>query len=245
MAVSAAVAAAAPAGVIMGGRPADAGDVGVVRAAGSWGRAIAVPGLAALNTGGDAAVTSVSCPSAGNCVAGGDYADRSDGSRGFVASERNGRWGKAIAVPGLAALNTGGDARVFSVSCASAGSCVAGGYYSERRSEQGFVASERNGRWGAAIAVPGLAALNTGREAQVFSVSCGSAGNCVAGGYYSHGDLGRRGFVAVERGRRLGRGDPGARPGGREHGRLRRGHLGVVRPGGQLHGRRELHAPQR
>ena len=80
-----------------------------------------------------------------------------------MAAERNGRWGKAIEVPGLGALNTGGDAVVNSVSCASAGNCAAGGYYAPiGRGQQGFVAVERNGRWGKAIEVPGLGALNTG-----------------------------------------------------------------------------------
>src|SRR5258708_20486767 len=40
--------------------------------AGSWGRAIEVPGLAALDKVGGAVVVSVSCGSAGNCPAGGD-----------------------------------------------------------------------------------------------------------------------------------------------------------------------------
>src|ERR1022692_4476195 len=169
---------------------------------GHWGRAVEVPGLAAL--GGDAQVNSVSCAPAGNCAAGGDNTDASGNSHGFVASKQHGRWGKAIEVPGLATLNTGGYAQVWSVSCAPAGSCAAGGYYSEPHSEQGFVAAERNGRWGTAIKVPGLAALNKGREAQVDLVSCGSAGNCAAGGYYSYGQIGRRGFVASERNGRWG-----------------------------------------
>ena len=89
-------------------------------------------------------------------------------------------------MPGLAALNTGGDAGVDSVSCGSAGNCAAGGYYTDGAgSEQGFVASERNGVWGQAIEVPGLAALNTGEDAEVDSVSCASAGNCAAGGDYA------------------------------------------------------------
>src|SRR6266704_1530990 len=50
-----------------------------VRAAGSWGRAIAVPGLRALNQGHFAVVISVSCASAGSCAAGGFYRD-SDGT---------------------------------------------------------------------------------------------------------------------------------------------------------------------
>src|SRR5260221_3763444 len=38
--------------------------------------------------------------------------------------------------------------------------------------------------WGRAIEVPGLGRLNAGGEAQVSVVSCASAGNCAAGGFY-------------------------------------------------------------
>src|SRR5258706_10491275 len=38
--------------------------------------------------------------------------------------------------------------------------------------------------WGRAIEVPGLGTLNAGGEAQVSVVSCASAGNCTAGGFY-------------------------------------------------------------
>ena len=40
---------------------------------GTWGTAIEVPGTATLNTGNNAAVTSVSCAPAGGCAAGGYY----------------------------------------------------------------------------------------------------------------------------------------------------------------------------
>jgi hypothetical protein len=43
----------------------------------------------------------------------------------LLAVEVNGRWRQAIEVPGLGALNNGGNAGVSSVSCASAGSCAA------------------------------------------------------------------------------------------------------------------------
>jgi hypothetical protein len=109
---------------------------------GRWGKAIKVPGLVALNKEGLAGVNLVSCRSAGNCAAGGSYLDGSGHSQGFVVAEKNGRWRKAIQVPGLGALNKGGDAGVDSLSCASADSCAAGGSY-ENGSEytQGFVVS--------------------------------------------------------------------------------------------------------
>ena len=82
-----------------------------------------------LNTGGVAGVASVSCSSAGNCVAGGSYSVRSSSApyfRAFVVSEVNGTWGHAIEVPGTT-LNTNVGALVFSVSCPSAGNCTAAG----------------------------------------------------------------------------------------------------------------------
>src|SRR6185437_10880307 len=170
---------------------------------GSWGKAVAVPGSAALNTGGYAQLTSVSCASAGDCAAGGFYVNGSAGrSQAFIISERNGSWGKAVQVPGSAALNTGNYAQLTSVSCGSAGDCAAGGFYSTGSSgrSQAFIVSERNGSWGKAVQVPGTAALNTGHYAQLTSVSCGSAGDCAAGGFYSTGSSGRsQAFIVSER----------------------------------------------
>jgi len=101
-----------------------------------------VPGLAALNAGGLAFVLSVSCGVAGHCAAGGSYIGGDGGAQGFVAAEQDGRWGKAIEVPGLAVLNAGGGAVVNSVSCALAGACAAGGTYTDGSGGvQGFVVS--------------------------------------------------------------------------------------------------------
>jgi hypothetical protein len=173
---------------------------GVAPAATSWGRAIEVPGIGTLNKGGHASINEVSCASAGNCAAGGYYRDGQGHGQGFVAVERNGVWRKAIEVPGLAALNQGAGARVTSVSCASAGSCAAGGFYRDGQGHgQGFVAVERNGLWGRAIEVPGLGVLNAGGAAEVDSVSCASAGNCAAGGGYTDGDGHGQGYLVSEK----------------------------------------------
>jgi hypothetical protein len=167
----------------------------VSQRAGSWGKATEVPGSGVLNAGGSAEVHSVSCASAGNCAAGGDYIDGSGHRQAFVVSQRAGSWGKATEVPGSAALNAGGNARVFSVSCASAGNCVAGGYYADGSGAfQAFVVTERRGTWLRAIEVPGSGALNVGGDAQVSSVSCTRTGSCAAGGQYQGGS-GLQGFV--------------------------------------------------
>jgi hypothetical protein len=167
---------------------------------GVWGRAVEVPGLRALNRDGVAGVTSVSCASAGNCAAGGSYADRAGHAQGFVVSERNGVWGQAVEVPGLGVLNAGGNAFVGSVSCASAGNCAAGGTYAGSGGNEGFVVSERNGVWGQAVEVPGLDALGAGPDVGVSSLSCASAGNCAGGGFYETSMGIVHGFLVSQRG---------------------------------------------
>jgi hypothetical protein len=165
---------------------------------GRWGSAIEVPGTAALNKGQGAWITSVSCASAGNCAAGGFYTNASHRTQAFVVSQVRGQWGKAIEVPGTAALNHG-DAQMSSVSCASAGNCAAGGYYADASGRtQAWVASQVRGQWGKAIEVPGTAALNRGGRAFTTSVSCGSAGNCGAGGVYTDASHRSEAFVVSQ-----------------------------------------------
>jgi len=163
---------------------------------GTWHTAIEVPGTAALNRGGDAGIGSVSCASAGNCSAGGSYIDSSGHRQAFVVNQVNGTWHTAIEVPGTAALNRGGYADIGSVSCASAGNCSAGGSYLPSLGHvQVFVVSQINGTWHTAIEVPGTAALNQGKDAAIFSVSCAAAGNCSAGGYYASSRASDQAFV--------------------------------------------------
>jgi hypothetical protein len=168
---------------------------------GTWGKAKEIPGTAALNAGGSADVGSVSCATAGNCSAGGNYKDSSQRYQAFVINQVNGIWGTAEEVPGTAALNQGGSAEVISVSCATKGNCSGGGYYSDSsRAQQAFVVSEVHGTWDKAREVPATAALNAGGIAGVQSVSCASAGNCSAGGYYSDSAGGQQAFVATQTG---------------------------------------------
>jgi len=156
---------------------------------GTWGSAMKAPGIG----GGLSNATSVSCATAGNCAAGGNYADASHHQQVFVVDERHGHWGTAIKVPVTGALNAG----LNSVSCGTPGNCVAGGEYNG--SKQGaFLVNETNGKWGKAILVPGLATLSgAGNEATVQSVSCATAGNCAAGGFYFSSD-GSHAYVVDE-----------------------------------------------
>jgi len=176
---------------------------------GKWGTAEQVPGLAALNTGlagidpiecdftCDPVAGLLSCASAGNCSAGGFYDDNTGRVQAFVVSQAGGRWATAKEV--AANLNTAAHAGagIESVSCASAGNCSAGGVYN-LGAGQAFVVSEVNGRWDTAKEVPGTAALNTGGNAAVQSLSCASAGNCSAGGYYTDNFRSPHAFVVSQ-----------------------------------------------
>jgi uncharacterized protein CbrC (UPF0167 family) len=166
---------------------------------GTWGTAEEVPGSAQLNEGGSAIINSVSCGSVGNCSAGGSYADASDNAQALVVNETNGTWRNAKEVPGTAALNEGGDSQVNSVSCASAGNCSAAGSYRNGSSQyQAFVVNETHGTWRNAKEVPGTAALNSGGNAQADRVSCGSPGNCSAGGFYTDASGHEQVFLVTE-----------------------------------------------
>lgn len=143
--------------------------------------AMASPAVRA-SAGSTAIVTSVSCASAGNCAAGGSYLDASFHAHGFVLTEQNGRWSRAIEVPGLAALRPR-YASINAVSCAPAGGCAAGGYYSQGTSLRyhAFVTNEQNGRWSRLTTVFSATTVPSDIIG-VGSVSCPARGSCVAGG---------------------------------------------------------------
>jgi len=169
------------------------------QAAGAWAAATEIPGLAGLNVGGAAVTGALSCPSPGNCSAGGYYTDISGDEQAFVASETAGTWSAAQEAPGTATLNAGGAAQIYALSCPSAGNCSAGGAYQDAAGfQQAFVVSEVDGMWGMAREVPGTATLNAGGLAAITSLSCSSAGNCGAGGYYSQTSSHVQAFVVSE-----------------------------------------------
>jgi hypothetical protein len=145
---------------------------------GTWGQVQQVRGVTDPNT-----VSSVSCTGPGDCAAGGTYADSHGRTQGYVAGQKNGRWGQARKLPGLSKLSRSpGGTTVSSVSCASPGNCAAGGSYAEHNQSEAFIDSERNGTWGQAAEIRGAATLKPDGQAAVNAVSCGSPGNCAAVG---------------------------------------------------------------
>ncbi len=134
-------------------------------------------------------VLSVSCPSAGDCSAVGNYFDASDAEQGLILSESNGTWtaGKLS----LSGLSTDSDPSVglFQVSCASAGNCAAVGAYRDASANtQGLLVTESSGTWTAGEAnLSQLPSVHSNPGAELESVSCPSAGACTAVGYYLDG----------------------------------------------------------
>lgn len=154
---------------------------------GLWGRVRQVPGIASLTNGkGSSSLLSISCASAGNCSAVGNYDISAPSQQAYVVDETDGIWGNAEQVPGVTSLSGNQWSALTSVSCGSAGSCAAGGVYFNGSVEVAFMVTETDGSWGSAQLVPGLAVLNTAGGSALMSVSCASAGNCSAGGYYQH-----------------------------------------------------------
>lgn len=175
---------------------AGAARTGTAQSGGTWNDAVTLTGPSGQV---DVTINSVSCPSAGNCLAGGYYQDKSHGRHALVASEQSGRWGRGIELPGTAKLNTGGLAVVASVSCPSAGNCTADGTFgTNAKKDEVFMVGEVAGRWGQVHTVPGFIATNAQDGPEKNSLACASPGNCVAGGYYRATNGALQAFVADE-----------------------------------------------
>jgi hypothetical protein len=162
-------------------------------------------------------LSSVSCASAGNCTAVGFYTDvYADGTggddEGLLLTEKAGKWapGVAAALPANSASRPG--VVLNSVSCASAGNCTAvGSYANTSGGSAGLLLTETAGRWRTGVApLPRDAAAPA--RVVLSSVSCASAGNCSAVGYYNGGFKGGEGLLLTKKAGRWLRGVEAAMP---------------------------------
>jgi hypothetical protein len=155
---------------------------------GVWGTAQSLPSVVALNTGNSAGVASISCASAGDCSATGNYTDTSNNSQVFVETETNHTWGTAQQAPGISVLESTYASAANSISCSSPGNCSSGGSYNTSAGtspqSQAYLISESNGVWATALEAPGSQALNKSSVAEVAQVSCSFDGGCAALGDY-------------------------------------------------------------
>jgi len=153
---------------------------------GVWGNAseVTVPGA---NLG---QLEVVSCPSAGNCSASGEFYPTTNLSvrQPFVIDEVGGIWQTAQPVTGMTSASSwSADAR--SISCGLAGDCALVGTYTvlgataSTSYNYAYVDSEVDGAWQPAWSVTGVPypASVTSPESYLTKVSCGAAGDCAAG----------------------------------------------------------------
>ncbi len=146
------------------------------------------------------AIRSVSCPSAGDCAAVGMYYDTSVNPHGLLLSESGGTWSTGIEAPLPANVGEHPSAYVNSVSCASGG-CTAVGYYADTSgTEHGLLLSESGGTWSTGIEAPLPANAGEHSRVEIESVSCASAGDCTAVGYYADTSGNLHGLLLSESG---------------------------------------------
>ncbi len=139
---------------------------------GIWGKAQPVTS----RQGAGLAIAALSCPSAGNCVAGGYLYTLAGREEAFAVTETHGTWGTAESLPGTLKLEAGID----QLDSPAAGACSAAGLSGVGRGlVQPFVSTEKNGTWRTAQTITGA---GPGPSPALGSLSCAAAGNCVLAG---------------------------------------------------------------
>jgi hypothetical protein len=167
----------------------------VSETAGTWSAAPMMPSLpanVAANPEEPTSMGGVSCTSAGNCMAVGDYTDSSGDLEGFLWTETAGVWGTAVeaTLPANAAPDPlveryaqGG------LSCPSAGNCTAVSDYTDSSGDnEGLMLSETSGTWGTGVEAIVPAGVRSETDANLHEVQCASAGNCTAFGVFSNSE---------------------------------------------------------
>jgi hypothetical protein len=139
-------------------------------------RAETTPNPAGAAGGG---LLGVSCSSARACTAVGSYADR-HGTILSMAEQWNGRRWKLRAVPTPARA---AGSELAGVSCVSARACMAAGRYEVRHGPVQTLAERWNGTRWRIEATPSRGTVGSALS----SVSCSSAGSCMAAGYAQSG----------------------------------------------------------
>lgn len=164
---------------------------------GRWGNVEALRGLSARGEGINTAAFAVSCPSTGNCSAGGTYSVGAYQLLIFVANERDGVWGRARTIPDVGALETGDFATLSTISCATSGNCSAGGEFAGVGGSRAYVLDEVRGTWGSIHPVSGPPAYSMVGSV-LSSISCSSPGDCSAVGSNPKGSHGLPFFAVNE-----------------------------------------------
>ena len=161
--------------------------MGAVEVRGAWRRAtqIALPRDAIPGT--FTAITSISCPTASQCLGVGQYPVSATQSRAMAVTESKGRFGRAAPItaapPGSSLLPS---TYLLGGSCRPSGLCLAvGGGRNSAGHSIAMYMTRSAGRWRAAFLPPPRgAALGQRQLSALYSVSCAGRAGCTAVGYY-------------------------------------------------------------
>ncbi|HEU5476363.1 MAG TPA: hypothetical protein VFU64_00845 [Gaiellaceae bacterium] len=128
---------------------------------------------------------SIACASVGNCRAVGTYRDKAGHDVPLLLAERAGRW-----TPSVVSLSAdaGGplEAGLEVIARPGVADCLAAGSYpTKAQTVRPLLVAGQNGRWGRAVGVALPAEADEHRGGYFTSMSCPSAGACVAVGEYA------------------------------------------------------------
>jgi hypothetical protein len=178
------------------------GEAGMVaeETSGVWGTAskVRLPAHAAGNP--EARLRSVACPAAGSCAGGGEYHNENGDREAMVVDQTSGVWGQASEIEPPMNAESNPNARISSIACSAAGSCVAIGAYRDESTatEEAMVATETGGSWGQASQVTPPANAGGKPSSELHSLVCVTSGPCVAAGKYTDGSGDQEAMAAEE-----------------------------------------------
>jgi hypothetical protein len=154
-----------------------------------------VPGGGAADL--SAALLSVACQSATNCVAVGSYEQPSGSYQGLVVTGSGTKW-KAVKAPLPDNANTNSFAGLNSVACPSASSCTAVGNYDDSSSQQGLLLTRSGTIW-KPMQAPAPGGTASG-QVSLASVTCPSTSWCVTAGIYEDSAQADQGLLLTRSG---------------------------------------------
>ena len=185
------VSCASPGNCSAVGRYVDsADDQGLLatRSAGTWAAGVKAALPAGAAGAPDVVVHSVSCTSAGDCSAVGDYKDTGGRRQGLLLTQASGTWATGVKATLPAGTDATSEAVTAAVSCTSPGNCSAVGRYTDADGDtQGLLLTQSSGTWAPGVKLSLPANAFDDPEAGLPSVSCAAAGECTAVGQYNGG----------------------------------------------------------
>ena len=160
-------------------------------------------GVPNITSAASARLSSVSCATAGNCTAVGKFKNAAGGTEAFTMTSTGGVWGQgAPAVFATGVQKAIPDAEFLSVSCASAGNCTAVGRFRNANNyREAFTMTSTGGVWGQATPAVFAGGVQSSTPTDHLQrVSCSSAGNCTAVGYFKNAAGNREAFMMTSTG---------------------------------------------